>query len=320
MSRDVSLMREDEPIALIKWYKNVFYHGITATMHDTVEDIEKGRRDELAAFLRSMRARVRPEEAGLAPGSRRRVKGLRREEVARLAAISTTWYVWLEQGRDVTPSAGALERLARALRLNHVEQSHLFRLARPVERQPASAGFAARVPSPALRALVDGLHPRPAYVLDPLWDVTAWNEAAARLLCGFPGDNDAGSDRTTRNVLLRMFLDETWRQLFENWEFLAASVVAQFRAATSELNSYPEHRRIVETLRERSPKFAALWQQIELAHPQSCQKTLRHPTVGRMTFNYTTLACEGDDRGCWISIYTPAAVEDQAALDELLAK
>lgn len=286
-------------------------------MHETVTDKKKEGRGELAAFLKSMRARIRPEEVGLAPGTRRRVTGLRREEVARLASISNTWYVWLEQGRDVTPSESALERLARALRLSHVEQAHLLRLARPANGQTETDRFTARAPSPALRAFVVGLHPNPAYVLDPLWNIAAWNEAAGRLLGDFPAANGENHDPASRNLLGRMFLDENWRRLFQGWNTLATSAVAQFRAATSELRNYPEHRQIVDTLRKRSPKFSALWEKIELAEPRNWRKTICHPVAGRITFNYATLACSGDDRGFWISIYTPDTDSDRSALNTL---
>lgn len=275
------------------------------------------RRAELAAFLKDMRTRIRPEEAGLQPGRRRRVKGLRREEVAALAAISTTWYIWLEQGRDVTPSPRVLERLAQALQLNRVEQAYLFRLARPTAPDRETADHE-KPPSPALQALVAGLHPRPAYVLDPIWNIVAWNDAAARLLGGFAAGDEGGPNRPPGNMLMRMFLDEHWRRLFETWESLARSVIAQFRAATSGLTASAEHKAIIETLQCQSPEFAAAWRQTELAEPQSWQKTLAHPAVGRMTFNYATLACQGADRGCWISIYTPASGADEAAMDRLL--
>lgn len=286
-------------------------------MNQAEADEAAERRTELAAFLKDMRARTRPEEAGLQPGRRRRVKGLRREEVAALAAISTTWYIWLEQGRDVTASPRALERLAQALQLNRVERAYLFRLARPTSDGSRDQLVTKQLPSPSLQALIDGLHPRPAYVLDPIWNIVAWNDAANRLLGGFTaGEED--EQHQPSNVLIRMFLDEHWRRLFDDWKPLARSVVAQFRAATSGLAATAEHKAIVETLQCQSPEFADAWRQTELAEPQSWQKTLTHPVAGRMTFNYVTLACQNADRGCWISIYTPASDADEAAMGKLL--
>lgn len=281
-------------------------------MQSSDEEQDQARRGELAAFLKAMRARIHPEEAGLAPGKRRRVQGLRREEVASLAAISTTWYVWLEQGREVKPSLRVLESLARVLRLNRIERAHLFRLALPSQQLELHRS-GKKTPSLALCQLVEGLHPHPAYVLDPLWDVVVWNHPAERLL----GDFD-GAERWSRNVLMRIFLDDAWRSLFEGWEALSHSAVAQFRASTTSLRHYPDCKEIIETLEACSPEFSSLWQTMELANSKSWQKTLCHPGVGRMTFISSTLACDGADPGFWLSIYVPAETSDRERLQRLI--
>src|SRR5829696_4852237 len=124
---------------------------------------DQTRRDELARFLRSRRERLDPADFGVTFGGRRRAVGLRREEVADAAGISATWYVWLEQGRDVNASAHALRALGRALRLSQAEQTYLFRLARPdLDWRNGAVGEA--MPAANLLSLVDGLSPHPAYI------------------------------------------------------------------------------------------------------------------------------------------------------------
>src|SRR5436305_4316727 len=144
------------------------------------------RRRELGAFLRSRRARLRPEDVGLGGWGTRRVPGLRREEVAQLANVGLTWYTWLEQGRDVHPSDAVVYAIADALRLDTYERGHLFGLIRPESKRPEG-----RAPSVSdLTKLVHGFEPAPAYAISPRFDVLAHNRAAALLL----GDLGPGAD------------------------------------------------------------------------------------------------------------------------------
>src|SRR6266704_3878619 len=137
---------------------------------------ERERRQALADFLRQRRAQLTPAEVELPPGIRRRTPGLRREEVAQLANMGTSWYVWLEQGRDVHPSAQVLESLAQALRLTLNERRHLFLLAgQPL---PPHAFPVEEPVSPALQQMLDDLNPMPAYAVGRRWDYLAWNKAA----------------------------------------------------------------------------------------------------------------------------------------------
>src|SRR5437660_718382 len=138
---------------------------------------ESERRQTLADFLRQQRARLAPGDVGLPAGLRRRTPGLRREEVAQIANIGTSWYIWLEQGRDVHPSAQVLESLAQALRLTPNERRHLFLLAgQPLPAPPVSP--TEESVSPALQQVLDDLNPTPAYVMGRRYDYLAWNRAA----------------------------------------------------------------------------------------------------------------------------------------------
>src|SRR6185369_16237882 len=134
------------------------------------------KRREFGTFLRSRREKLRPEDLGLPPGFRRRTPGLRREEVAMLTGVGTTWYTWLEQGRNVQPSPEVLAALAKALRLDHAERNHIFVLnnraiPEPVATDPEHVG-------PPLRRILERLTTQPAYVLGRRWDILAWNRAA----------------------------------------------------------------------------------------------------------------------------------------------
>src|SRR5690348_12579225 len=141
---------------------------------------EDERRQALADFLRKQRERRSPAEVGLPPGLRRRTPGLRREEVAQLANIGTSWYVWLEQGRNVRPSVQVLESLAQALKLTPNERRHLFLLAG--QALPPHMSPTKECVSPVLQQMLDDLNPIPAYVMGRRWDYLAWNQAAEEVL------------------------------------------------------------------------------------------------------------------------------------------
>src|SRR3954452_14323684 len=140
-----------------------------------MNQLELERHHELAEFLRSRRARLSPEQLGLARGTRRRTPGLRREEVARLAGVSPEWYTWLEQGRDINVSAQLLESLARVLQLDTNEREHLFLLA--LRQHPPVEMYSAPTVSQGLQAFLDSLGTSPACVVDARTNVIGWNAA-----------------------------------------------------------------------------------------------------------------------------------------------
>src|SRR5438552_13290191 len=181
------------------------------------------RRREAGVFLRSRRERLTPAEVGFPNGFRRRTPGLRREEVALLAGVGTTWYTWLEQGRDVRASFDVLEALGRALRLSPAERAHLMLLGRGEEPPPSKYGTEGV--SASLRRLIENLGTNPAYVLGRRWDYLAWNSAACILL----GDLDA-IPRAERNHVWLHFMDPARREMFGDWERASRLMVAKFRA------------------------------------------------------------------------------------------
>jgi len=173
--------------------------------------------------LRHRREQTSPESVGLKGGGRRRTPGLRREEVSQLAGVGLSWYTWLEQGRDVTPSSGVIDALARVFDLGPHERAHLFHLAGA--SLPLPAGDYPTEAPPELRDVVIGLEPNPAYLLGPRADVLVWNAAAARFL-GEPSRAPDG----VRNILWWMFTDRAPHG--PTWDETARNTLARFRAGT----------------------------------------------------------------------------------------
>src|SRR5215831_12861366 len=208
---------------------------------------ESERRQALADFLRKRRACLAPSEVGLPPGVRRRTPGLRREEVAQLASIGASWYVWLEQGRDVRPSGQVLESLALALRLTPNERRHLFLLAG--QPPPPSGSPSEERLRPALQQMVDALDPTPASVLGSRWDYLAWNKAADALF-SVP---DASSPYA-RNLIWQMFTSPTRRES-PYWEAIARAMLAEFRATSARYPGDALFEELIEDLKRVSAEF-----------------------------------------------------------------
>ncbi len=240
------------------------------------------RRADLAEFLRVRRAALSPDDVGLPRGARRRTQGLRREEVAMLANVSVSWYTWLEQGRPVNASVDVLDALARALRLDPVERDHLLLLAgHPMRR--ATELDVNEVPQ-SLHVLLDALEPSPAYVLGPRWDVLALNHAQQRL---YPPMATLTGDRC--NLVWIVFAEPDARELIGDWENEARRILSQFRAETTSFRDDPAVRRLVDSLIDASPEFAAWWPRHDVGGFQSRIRTFHHPIAGLLKFEHEQL-------------------------------
>lgn len=269
-----------------------------------------GAHGALGEFLRSRRASLEPQIAGLRPDLRRRqVRGLRREELAELAGVSVDYYTRLEQGRERHPSEQVLDSLARALRLPADDASHLFRLARPIgalaEPQPAPAV------GPDVLGMINAQLRVPAAVLGPALDVLALNPVGAAFYSGFT---------RTDNLLRMIFCDPVASTFYDDWELTARATVASVRVTSAQ---FPRHRRIAELvaeLTEASPGFAALWtaQEIRLS---PCVEThlLRHPRVGELHLYCSTLAIVAAP-GQSLHVFSPVPGSESAARLERLAE
>lgn len=246
------------------------------------------RRRELGEFVRAQREKLAPASVGLAGASRRRTPGLRREEVAQLAGLSTTWYTWIEQGRDVSMSPHSLARLAGALRLGRAERAYLFELAG--KRDPAPGDSDGDALPPAVLAAVAAVG-APAYVLDRLWNARGWNQAAERLFAGWL-DRPDGSNRE-RNLLRFIFLEPGARSLICDWEGRARRVVAEFRAHCAAHLDDPALRVQIDELRRLSPQFAQMWEQHGVLGREGGERTFDHPRDGFLRFEQVTFELAG---------------------------
>jgi transcriptional regulator with XRE-family HTH domain len=269
---------------------------------------ESERRQALADFLRQRRAHLSPIDVGLPHGVRRRTPGLRREEVAQLANMGTSWYVWLEQGRDVHPSAQVLESLAQALRLTVNERRHLFLLAgQPL---PPHASSLEERTSPELQQMLDDLNPTPAYAVGRRWDFLAWNKAADGLFA-----ISEASSPYAHNLVWRLFTSPTMRER-PNWEQVARGTLAEFRTASAR---YPGDRwfeELIEDLKQVSPEFRRWWPHHDVRSALDGHKVMEHPTLGHLEFEHITLQVLSNP-DVRIMIYTPLA-ETRAKLQRFL--
>ncbi|MEU1016646.1 helix-turn-helix transcriptional regulator [Streptomyces sp. NPDC005898] len=241
-------------------------------------------RTELATFLRSRRARLRPEDVGVRPfGGRRRVPGLRREELAQLAGVSVDYYVRLEQGRSQNVSDSVLDAVAGALRLDAAERAHLGHLTRALRDAPAQ-NLAPQPVRAGVQVLLGALDEVPAYVLGRRLDILASNRLARLLF----GDFDA-LPAERRNVAWLHFLDPDARERYPDWEQTARDTVAALRM---DLGRYPCDDRLCGLLGElsvRSDDFNRLWAEHHVRENSHGPQRIRHPATGELPLLRETL-------------------------------
>jgi transcriptional regulator with XRE-family HTH domain len=276
--------------------------------------VGSGRRAELAAFLRSRRARLTPSEVGLPADSvpgRRRTPGLRREEVAELSGVGITWYTWLEQGRDIPASDQVVEALARALRLGADDRRHLRDLAGLTPVSPAPAVEAET--RDRLQRLVDAVTPAIASVYDAHFDYLAWNTPYRRVR---HDPETLPADR--RNLLWMMFTDVENRARMTTWDRAARALLSQFRAAAGRSPDDPRFGELVTALTEVSPQFRDWWGEYPVRYFRPAQIRIAHPQAGRVSLEMFQLRLE-DEPGHLMVMQVPADAESRARIAALLA-
>ncbi|GGY91352.1 helix-turn-helix domain-containing protein [Streptomyces poonensis] len=247
------------------------------------------RRAELSEFLRTRRARLKPEDVGLPDyGRHRRVPGLRREELAQLAGVSVAYYTRLEQGNGRNVSAEVLGSIARALRLTDAEHAHLVHLAKPKAHKKKMSARTQQVRG-ALRQLLDGMEGIPAYVVGRRSDVLAWNRMAAALF----GDW-AELPPQERNWARMVFLLPEYRELFVTWDSKAADVVAHLRMDAGCHPDDPRLSALVGELSVKSAEFRRLWATHDVKEKSHGVKRLHHPLVGELTLSFETFRLPDD--------------------------
>lgn len=244
---------------------------------------------ELSEFLHTRRARLRPVDVGLPDfGRRRRVPGLRREELAQLAGVSAAYYTRLEQGHAQNVSADVLDAIARALRLTDAEHEHLLHLAKP-KRHSRKKFQPRRQLRPGLTSLLESMELVPAYVLSGRTDILAWNRLAAAVF------HDFGSiPAKHRNYARMIFLEPSMRTLFADWEAKAAETASTLRVHAGYCVDDPELNALVGELSVKSDDFRRLWAAHEVRERTHGAKTLRHPLVGELVLSYEVLGLPDD--------------------------
>jgi PAS domain-containing protein len=250
----------------------------------------------MAEFLRAMRARLTPHDVGLPDGERRRLPGLRRQEVAQLAAVSVDWYIRLEQGRVGAPGAAVLDALAQALLLSEPERQHLHLIARgdsPTPRHQAAPVSA------SLRALLAGMPLLPAYVIDFRFDILAHNQAAAALFGAGFGTGPAA------NAARLLFLEPSTRRTQLDWARIARETVGNLRANLARHRDDPRLHELISDLCRDSADFAGWWHDQTVRERTHGRKRIRHPTGCELTVDYDALATldNSDQR---LLVLTPA--------------
>jgi transcriptional regulator with XRE-family HTH domain len=269
------------------------------------------RRTELAAFLRSRRERIVPEDVGLPPGTRRRTAGLRREELAQLAGVGVTWYTWLEQGRPINVSVQVLDAVARTLMLDATERAHLFRLADVPGAASLPGCDDCKLPD-EVQQILDAL-PIPACVVTERFDLLAWNAVYAAI---FPAVTSAPPDE--RNTLLSVFTSVPCCAPFANHKVSCVSMVGQLRVAYGKHVGDPAWTHFIRRLEAASPAFAEAWAAQDVAQPTSIVKELRHAGVGPITVTSTSFAVQAVP-GARMTVYTPVDDQSKKALARLAA-
>ncbi|QNE20587.1 helix-turn-helix transcriptional regulator [Kribbella qitaiheensis] len=267
------------------------------------------RRAELTEFLKSRRARIRPEDLGLKVfgNGRRRVPGLRREELAQAAGVSADYYVRLEQGRTDNVSQEILDAVAGVLSLTEDEQDHLRRLAKPV-RRPKQRRTVQRV-RPAMQQLLKALDGVPAFILGRRMDVLAWNPLAAALIVDF-----GALSAKERNMPRLVFLDESCRDFYPQWEAIAAETVDYLRLYAGRNPDDPELAELIGELSIRSEEFRTQWARHDVRDKSFGVKRMVHPMVGELTLQYESLVMPGDLDQTLITYSAEAGTQSESAL------
>lgn len=258
------------------------------------------RLQALSEFLSKKRAQLMPQDFGLPAGQRRRTPGLRREEVAQLAGVSTTWYTWLEQGRDIQVSASVLDCVATALRLTSDERNYLYSLALengslPLPKQDDPPAIGA-----ALKHILQELKYCPSIVTDRRFRIVGWNDAASRVFLDFEALR-----AEDRNLIRMLFERKDFRRLAVNWEHFVEGFLAIFRAYYGRYVEDEWYGRFLEELKRDYPDFTPLWDLSSVSTAPEMLIEFRHASAGKMQFHLTSMQVQGaDDLRC--SIYTPA--------------
>jgi len=263
-------------------------------------------------FLKDRRTRLDPAALGM-DMTRRRTPGLRREEVANRAAVSPTWYTWLEQGRGGAPSAPVLDRIARALMLTEAEREHLFLLG--LGRPPGPQNPVRGDVTPRLQRLLNAFPLSAAFLRTPTWDIVAWNDVAAKVMF------DYGTlPPEKRNIIRMLFTNPAMKKKNPNWERDARFVVATFRADVARAGATQAMEGFIAEMSGLSADFAKIWHENDVQTSSSYSekpKLIQHPELGKLELEYSAFAVEGRP-DLILVVYNPASDEDREKVKQAI--
>ncbi|MFI8091484.1 helix-turn-helix transcriptional regulator [Streptomyces sp. NPDC086080] len=263
----------------------------------------------LGDFLRARREALKPQDVGLPEYGRRRVPGLRREEVAMLAGVSSDYYIRLEQGRESSPSAQVLEAVAQALKLDAEAAAHLNRLCLTASQRPRDWGRADV--SRQLSELMNGWEHTPAFVVGPALDIMAANPLAMALHSGFDQFD---------NLARMVFVDPAGREFYREWERAAHSCVAELRAAYGHDPESPRIAEVVAELSAQSEEFADIWKTHEVKSKSQESKLLKHLEVGDLQIKFAAFTVNGAPHQQLVVYQAEPASTTAAAFEALRAR
>jgi transcriptional regulator with XRE-family HTH domain len=250
------------------------------------EGMATDSRQELAEFLKTRRTRIRPEDLGLEPGPRRRVAGLRREELALLAGVSTDYYQRMEQGRDVRPSEHVLDAIARALQFTAEESRHLHNLAAAARTPARPPRYGPEVVPPTTSRLLETMS-SPALVVGRFLDVLAWNPLAGALL------GDFAHRPTSERNLLFLFLHPQADQTCPDRRTTVAELTAMLRAQVAAEPGHPRAEELIATLTAGSAEFTRLWGRHDVEETTRGRMRVNHPLVGELSLDWDAYPMPG---------------------------
>lgn len=257
------------------------------------------RLQALSEFLKTQRSKLNPQMVGLPVGTRRRTPGLRREEVAQIAGVSTTWYTWLEQGRDIKVSNSVLDAISNALQLNKDERNYLYALALPEAEKHSFSSEGETVISPALNKILQELRNCPIIISDRRCHIVGWNQAASHVFLDFeqiPPDK--------RNLIQLLFSRKEFKSLAVNWVHFVKGFLAIFRTYYGQYVGDQWYTSFIKEMEQNYPEFHELWNESEVSSAPDVLIEFRHAKAGKMLFNLTSLQVQGNiDLRC--SVYTP---------------
>ena len=260
---------------------------------------QETRLKALSEFLKTQRSKINPQMVGLPVGNRRRTPGLRREEVAGLAGVSTTWYTWLEQGRDITVSNSVLDAISDALQLNKDERNYLYALALPEAEKRSFSNEEETVISPALTKILNELRNCPIIISDRRCHIVGWNPAAAHVFLDFEQ-----IPKEERNLIQLLFSRKEFKSLAVNWEHFVKGFLAIFRTYYGQYVGDQWYTSFINEMEQNFPEFHELWNESEVSSAPDVLIEFRHAKAGKMLFNLTSLQVQGNiDLRC--SVYTP---------------